>query len=82
MMDGKDLRNIAAASSPIAPVYFMDKDGGIHEVYSFKYVRSRETGPVNLLMEIEALVKDFGMLNIEKPPKELINYINEKYKDD
>ena len=67
-MDGKDLRSVASASNPCAPVYFMDKDGGIHEVYSFKYVRSRETGAANILMEIGTLVKDFGMLNIEKPP--------------
>ena len=78
-MDGKDLRSIASASNPCAPVYFMDKEGGIHEVYSFKYVRNRDTGPVNLLMEIGALVKDFGMLNVEQPPQELIDYINEKW---
>lgn len=79
MMDGKDLRSIASASNPSVPVYFMDKNGGIHEVYSFRYVRSRDTGPVNLLMEIGALVKDFWMLRIEQPPQELIDYLNEKW---
>ena len=78
-MDGKDLRRIASASSTTAPVYFMDKDGGIHEVFSFKYVRNKDTGPVNLLMEIGTLVKEFGELRIEQPPQELIDYMNEKW---
>ena len=78
MMDGKDLRICASSSNPCAPVYFMDKDGGIHEVYSFKYVRSSETGPANILMERGTVIKDFGELRIEKPPKELIDYIKLK----
>lgn len=81
-MNGKDLFNCANACDPCAPVYFMDKDGNIHEVYSFKRVRSKESGRVNLLMEIGAVIRDFGDLRTERPPKELVDYMNEKYGQD
>lgn len=79
MMDGKDMRSCASAMNPCAPVFFMDKDGGIHEVYSFKYVRGAETGRANLLLEVGALIKDFGECKIDKPPQELIDYMKKKY---
>lgn len=81
MMDGKDMRACASAMSPCAPVYFIDKDGGVHEVYSFKRVRGFETGPVNLLMEVGAVVSDFGELHTERPPQELIEYMNKKWEE-
>lgn len=81
-MDGRDMRCCSAAMNPCAPVYFMDKDKSIHEVFSFKYVRSPEIGPVNLLLEVESLVKDFGEIRLEQPPQELIDYMNQKWMEE
>lgn len=78
-MDGKDMRNCASAMGPCSPVYFMDKDGGIHEVFSFKRVRDKEIGAVNLLLEVGAVIKDFGECRIEPAPQELIDYITKFY---
>ena len=79
MMDGKDMRKCASAMNPCAPVFFMDKDGGIHEVYSFKYTRNTPIGSANLLLEIGTVIKDFGECHIEQPPQELVDYINEHF---
>lgn len=78
-MDGKDMRQCASAMNPCAAVYFMDKDGVIHEVYSFKYVRDKEIGGVNLLMESGTVIKDYGECRVEPAPQELIDYITKFY---
>ena len=51
------------------------------EVFSFKRTRVKDFGVVNLLMEVGTLVKDFGELRLEQPPQELIDYMNQKYKE-
>jgi hypothetical protein len=79
MMDGKDMRQCASAMNPCAPVFFQDKDGNIHEVYSFKYVRNTDIGSANLLLEIGSVIADFGECHIEQPPQELIDYINKNF---
>ena len=73
------MRKCASAMNPCAPVFFMDKDGGIHEVYSFKYTRNTHIGSANLLLEIGTVIKDFGECHIEQPPQELVDYINEHF---
>lgn len=65
--------------NPCAPVFFQDKDGNIHEVYSFKYVRNTDIGSANLLLEIGSVIADFGECHIEQPPQELIDYINKHF---
>ncbi len=79
-MKGSDLRTIASMVSTSDNVFFLDKDKNVHEVYTCRRVRSKEVGGSCLVfMEIGTMVQEFGDLRVEKPPQELIDYLNEKY---
>lgn len=79
-MNGEGIRAIAPMVSKSDKVFFLDKDGKVHEIYTCRRVRSKEVGGSCLVfMEIGTMVREFGELRLEKPPQELIDYMNEKY---
>lgn len=76
-----DLMRVVGESYPNAGTYFMDKNGNIHPVCSFKRTRVKGCGCVNLFLEDGVICQDFDF-KLSRPPQELIDYLNEKWKDE
>ena len=74
-----DLMRVVGESYPNAGTYFMDKNGNIHPVCSFKRTRVKDAGCVNLFLEDGVITKDFEF-KLSVPPQELVDYLNENIK--
>ena len=82
-MNGGDFKDFAfQAVAKGTRVLFLDRDGNYHEIASAKRVRSKDTcGEIAVLMEDGVMVQSFGDLRLEKPPQELLDYLNKKWKE-
>jgi len=82
-MDGRDFKDWAFQATGVgARILFLDRDGNYHEIASAKRFRSPETyGEVDVLMEDGVMMQTFGELRLDKPPQELLDYMNKKWEE-
>ena len=82
-MNGSDFKDFAfQAVANGTRVVFLDRFGNYHEIASAKRFRSKDTcGDIAVLLEDGVMVQSFGELRLEKPPKGLLDYLNNKWKE-
>jgi len=83
-MNGRDFKEFVYQSVGVnARVLFLDRDGHYHEIASAKRFRSKDTyGEVDVLMEDGVMMQSFGELRLERPPQELLDYMNKKWAEE